>query len=265
MAQLMPLPLTVSCFSKIQIGFTFLVPAHLGTPGQWAVKWVCVCARGNQQCTHSLLLFYPAIPNSGLWSWPSNITSTWSRYQYPKYQGQRYFFFKLSLWTTKGVSNYSNSASLFKTWRTSAEKNCNIVIIIAISRHLQLVVPYYGQLSANIQDNLQQLRTAEFYWSCLHALAESNECIPIREERLVVSSIYIHHPRYNFAVISVTQEQYTLCKRRWSLRPWGTGSQTWWRTTAHCDTAWSHCIVAVLGMVLESVYEAVWFDCCHLL
>jgi len=33
MAQLMPHPLTVSCFSKIQIGFTFLVPAHLG----------CVC------------------------------------------------------------------------------------------------------------------------------------------------------------------------------------------------------------------------------
>jgi len=30
MAQLMPLPLTVSCFSKIQIGFTFLVSAHLG-------------------------------------------------------------------------------------------------------------------------------------------------------------------------------------------------------------------------------------------
>jgi len=27
MAQLMPLPLTVSCSSKIQIGFTFLVPA----------------------------------------------------------------------------------------------------------------------------------------------------------------------------------------------------------------------------------------------
>ena len=43
MAQLMPLPLTVSCFSKIQIGFTFLVPAHLGSPGKIAVKWVCVC------------------------------------------------------------------------------------------------------------------------------------------------------------------------------------------------------------------------------
>ena len=43
MAQLMPLPLTVSCFSKIQIGFAFLVPAHPGSPGQKAVKRVCVC------------------------------------------------------------------------------------------------------------------------------------------------------------------------------------------------------------------------------
>ena len=43
MAQLMPLPLTVSCFSKIQIGFTFLVPAHLDSPRQKAVKRVCVC------------------------------------------------------------------------------------------------------------------------------------------------------------------------------------------------------------------------------
>ena len=43
MAQLMPLPLTVSCFSKIQIGFTFLVPADPGSPGKKAVKWVCVC------------------------------------------------------------------------------------------------------------------------------------------------------------------------------------------------------------------------------
>jgi len=43
MAQLMPLPLTVSCFSKIQIGFTFLVPAHPGSPGHRAVKRVCVC------------------------------------------------------------------------------------------------------------------------------------------------------------------------------------------------------------------------------
>jgi len=58
MVQLMPLPLTVSCFSKIQIGFSFLVPAHLGSPGKRAVKRVmmntlrigrgCGSAGGNQ-------------------------------------------------------------------------------------------------------------------------------------------------------------------------------------------------------------------------
>ena len=45
-AQLMPLPLTVSCFSKIQIGFTFLVPAHLSISGKRTIKrmYVCVCS-----------------------------------------------------------------------------------------------------------------------------------------------------------------------------------------------------------------------------
>jgi len=42
-ALLMSLPLTVSCFSKIQIGFTFLVPADLGSPGKGPLN-VCVCA-----------------------------------------------------------------------------------------------------------------------------------------------------------------------------------------------------------------------------
>jgi len=55
MAQLMPLPLTVSCFSKIQIGFTFLVPAHPGSPGKRAVEWVCVCvvAKNTHMHTHN--------------------------------------------------------------------------------------------------------------------------------------------------------------------------------------------------------------------
>ena len=44
MAQLMPLPLAVSCSSKVQIGFTFLVPAHLGSPGKKPLNGcVCVC------------------------------------------------------------------------------------------------------------------------------------------------------------------------------------------------------------------------------
>ena len=45
----MSLPLTVSCFSKIQIGFTFLVPAHLGSPGKGPLNGcvcVCVCYTG---------------------------------------------------------------------------------------------------------------------------------------------------------------------------------------------------------------------------
>jgi len=42
MAQLMPLPLTDSCFRKIQTGFTVLVLAHPGSPGQRAIKWECV-------------------------------------------------------------------------------------------------------------------------------------------------------------------------------------------------------------------------------
>ena len=55
MAQLMPLPLTVSCFSKIQIGFTFLVPAHPGSPGP--LNWcVCVCVWDvNPQLSQSVI------------------------------------------------------------------------------------------------------------------------------------------------------------------------------------------------------------------
>ena len=59
MAQLMPLPLTVSCFSKIQIGFTFLVPAHPGSPGQRAVMWSKVYAT----VTH--LSIRPSVPSCG--------------------------------------------------------------------------------------------------------------------------------------------------------------------------------------------------------
>jgi len=50
MAKLMPLPLTVSCFSKIQIGFTFLVPAHPGSPEKGPLNvCVCVCVMVHRQ------------------------------------------------------------------------------------------------------------------------------------------------------------------------------------------------------------------------
>ena len=63
MAQLKPLPLTVSCFSKIQIGLTFLIPAHLGSPGN-----VCVYTDGAEavlkyvgKMTHCLIYFSPTV------------------------------------------------------------------------------------------------------------------------------------------------------------------------------------------------------------
>ena len=46
-AQLMPLPLTVSCFSKIQIGFTFLVPAHTGSSGKGPLNGCVYVTRGE--------------------------------------------------------------------------------------------------------------------------------------------------------------------------------------------------------------------------
>ena len=53
MAQLMPLPLIVSCFSKIQIGFTFLVPAYPGSPGKRAVKYKNI---GDYEAKNSIYL-----------------------------------------------------------------------------------------------------------------------------------------------------------------------------------------------------------------
>ena len=60
-------PLTVSCFSKVQIGFTFLVLAHPGSPGQRAVKRVCMFKpRGWLWCCFMI--------NSRL-SWRSTVLS----------------------------------------------------------------------------------------------------------------------------------------------------------------------------------------------
>ena len=57
MAQLMPLLLTVSWFSKIQIGFTFLVPAHLGSHGKRAILCVCsIISRDKVQRLYITLL-----------------------------------------------------------------------------------------------------------------------------------------------------------------------------------------------------------------
>jgi len=75
-AQLMPLPLTVSCFSKIQIGFAFLVPAHPGSPGQRAAeRCVCVCVRACVDGSHSVTCV--VLLSGGVLAW----LSVWSEVQ----------------------------------------------------------------------------------------------------------------------------------------------------------------------------------------
>jgi len=66
MAQLMPLPLTVSCSSKIQIGFTFLVPAYPGCPGKEAVKWLLLYLFGGVPTAYAPTgLIMPMVLSSG--------------------------------------------------------------------------------------------------------------------------------------------------------------------------------------------------------
>ena len=70
MAELMALPLIVSCFSKIQIGFTFLVLAHPRSPGQRAVKRVCVCVCvcvlfRNSACNTAGVCFVESVVKTG--------------------------------------------------------------------------------------------------------------------------------------------------------------------------------------------------------
>jgi len=65
MAQLMPMSLTVSCFSKIQIGFSFLVPAHPGSPGKGPLNG-CVCvSMGTAYCRRGHLVAYRVGRKSG--------------------------------------------------------------------------------------------------------------------------------------------------------------------------------------------------------
>ena len=81
-AQLMPLPLTVSCFSKIQIGFTFLIAAYPGSPWQRAVKRVCmcVCVKYNKCIFLSVLLYvvYMSFLTEILFDWICNSWWLWS-------------------------------------------------------------------------------------------------------------------------------------------------------------------------------------------
>ena len=82
-AQLMPLPLTVSCSSKIQIGFTFLVPAHPGSPGKRAVKWVRCDSRGIFWSIQNICQKLSPLHSSVKWKrihfWRKSVMVFWQR------------------------------------------------------------------------------------------------------------------------------------------------------------------------------------------
>jgi len=63
MAQLMPLPLTVSCFGEIQIGFSFLVLAYPGSPGKGLLN-VCVCVCVVHMCASGQRHFATGLSSS---------------------------------------------------------------------------------------------------------------------------------------------------------------------------------------------------------
>ena len=67
MAQLMPLPLTVTCFSIIQIRFAVLVPAYPGSARQRAVKWVCVCVCVHAKCDFDRTGSNPLVRSNKIW------------------------------------------------------------------------------------------------------------------------------------------------------------------------------------------------------
>ena len=75
-----------SCFSKTQISFTFLVPALLGSPGQTAIKRVCVCTitifekhqKMKYHTRRTVLIGFPHLQNAVVHSADSvHQTSTW--------------------------------------------------------------------------------------------------------------------------------------------------------------------------------------------
>ena len=96
MAQLMSLPLTVSCFSKIQIGFTFLVPAHLVVPDKGPLNR-CVCSSVMTCCQ----LFITGVMCIALHRAFATGQAPAPRYHHSAvmYQGSMFIFGKVAIYT----------------------------------------------------------------------------------------------------------------------------------------------------------------------
>ena len=121
MAQQIPLPLTVFCFSKIQIGFTFLVPAHPGSPRQRAVKTcVFVCAYFTFGTTSVFIMLFRLYTVNRL-KWIALEPD----YEYPLIYLSMFFLYIVSKWDQTDdihLSRLSTSAvyTLTDCWGLSA-------------------------------------------------------------------------------------------------------------------------------------------------
>jgi len=156
MAQLMPLPLTLSCFSKIQIGFTFLVLAHPGRPGQRAVKYVCVLVSIDMHC------------KSEIFELKFNFEKCWCVTQNLKMHAfwlkQTHFVWDLGLSERQSYSMYLTNRSFavcrHQLSQSSVLLNLKVHNAAILTSHLQIYVfvrlhnrhSHYQQANINLYD-----------------------------------------------------------------------------------------------------------------
>jgi len=124
----MPLPLTVSFFSKIQIGFTFLVPAHPGSPGKRAVKRVCVCA-----CVRACVRVCVCV-----WDWQWKICE--NRLTVGEVMGKSWasgsFEWRCGVWLVAAVQNERDRISVRRTTYDDVAQNGSLSVNVLLNADL---------------------------------------------------------------------------------------------------------------------------------
>ena len=130
-AWLIPLPLTVSCFSKIQIGFTFLVPAHLGSPGKGPLN-VCVWV------PHNPWKFCNNRARDCLYS--ESLSKNWENFHF----WPSSHFFNLGFWVTNFTAWRSASTVCASLFMSAVHTQCSLGTVW----YCQHVVGYWEQLSS---------------------------------------------------------------------------------------------------------------------
>jgi len=157
MAQLMPLTLTVSCFSKIQIGFTFLVLAHPGSPGKRAIKRVCVCVCSKKRKIRNNWRRDLALPlNSNSWCQLGNITHwTLLFLDVPNDSRGKEQSLLLCLWHQYASSTVSNKRWCKEIWQRHSYSDCSCTMAYSISADYRCpVMSVWSKKTNNIGRNL---------------------------------------------------------------------------------------------------------------